>query len=409
MKNFGIPRSAMCIPVVLVIVNLACSGQKTPAAAASKAGATAKAAPSAAKDAAPKTKFKPFEVVDQQQGNLTVSRFAIPEDWKGTSRVVWNYRDFYSPVRINARLESPDGSSWMEFYPLEFFLWLDPMHDRTPIGPGSLGGIHHPNISLPEALGRYVVARNRGQMKGLRILGYRPVNDLPKVFSRAFKQGTPEGQGICMRVQYEMNGSPVDEEFYAFMPKLVTIPAGQGWAEYHHPMMLVHSIGAKSGKLESVRPLLGFMASSLEINPAWSERLQQVQKMQTDYYNRALAQGYAQIQAAGEMSRAISAQNDRFLQNIDSNLAASRARENAARSSYNSGSNDDFYKSTDNFDQYIRGTEHMQDQYGQVTDQDSSYSYHWTDGFGRYVHSNDQNFDPNQYLTGNYQQMTPAR
>ena len=34
---------------------------------------------------------------------------------------------------------------------------------------------------------------------------------------------------------------------------------------------------------------------------------------------------------------------------------------------------------------------------------------HWTDGFGRYVHTDDPNFDPNKYLNGNYQQMTPTR
>ena len=296
----------------------------------------------------------------------------------------------------------------MQLYPMEFFFWLDPRHDRWSIGPGQVGGIHHPNITLPEALGRYVVARNRGQMKDLRILGYRPVKDLPKAFSRALPQGAVEGEGICMRVQYLANGSPVDEEFFAFMPNLVTIPGGNGWAEYHRIMALVHSFGASDGKLESVRPLLGFMARSLEINPQWNERLQQVKKMQSDAFNRALARGYAQIQAAAQMSREISAQNDRFLQRIDAGLGDNRAAQTASRG-FASGSDDDFYKNSDNYDQYVRGTEHMQDQYGQLTDQYTDYNYHWTDGFGRFVHTDDPNLDPNRYLTGNYELMTPAR
>lgn len=168
------------------------------------------------------------------------------------------------------------------------------------------------------------------------------------------------------------------------------------------------SIGASEGKLGSVRSLLGFMATSLEINPQWSQRLLQIQKMQSDAYHRALARGYAQIQAAGQMSREISAQNDRFLQRIDAGLAANRAQQTASQG-FTSGSNDDFYKNSDNYDQYIRGTEHMQDQYGQVTDQYSDYSYHWTDGFGRFVHTEDPNLDPNRYLIGNYERMTPVR
>jgi len=50
----------------------------------------------------------------------------------------------------------------------------------------------------------------------------------------------------------------------------------------------------------------------------------------------------------------------------------------------------------------------MQDQYGAVTDQYTDYNYHWTDGFGRFVHTDDPNFDPNRYLKGAYEQMTPA-
>lgn len=50
----------------------------------------------------------------------------------------------------------------------------------------------------------------------------------------------------------------------------------------------------------------------------------------------------------------------------------------------------------------------MQDQNGAVSDQYTDYNYQWTDGYGRYVHSNDLNFDPNRYLNGSYEQMTPA-
>ena len=333
--------------------------------------APAKAAQPATSATALKTKFHPFEVMDEKQG-LVVSRVAAPQDWKTTSQVTWRYNDFYQPVYVSARLEAPDGSSWTEFYPAEFFVWLDRAHDRAPLGPGGIGGIHHPNITLPEAMVRYVIAPNRRNAKNLHILGYRPVNNLPKAFSHLNGASWPPGEGICMRVQYELDGSSVDEEFYAFMPQLVTIPsqnAQMPGAEYHRQMFLVHSLGAKSGKLESARPLLGFIATSVEPNPAWQKRYGEVQKMQTDYYNRAMAQGYANIRAAGERSRQISAQNDAFLQHIDAGLAASRAQSAAASSSYNASSNEEFYKNADAFDQGIRGTEHMQDQFGQVSDQ----------------------------------------
>ena len=355
-----------------------------------------------------KIKFRSYEVVDTKQGGLAVSRLAIPQDWKAISRVDWNYNDFVLPVRTHSRVEAPDGGSWIEFFPSSFFVWVSPQ-PRQPVK--SIGGINHPNITLPEALVRYVIAPNRHKAKNLRIVGTRPVNmpkAFPHAFSYMFSHGFRQGEGICMRVQYELDGSLVDEEFYGYMPAGDAIPSNNGplrLTEYHRALVMAHSMGAKSGKLESMRPLLGFIATSFEFNPVWLSRVGEIQKMQIDYYNRSMAKNYADIVAAGALSRAISAQNDDFIRKMDAN----RAQQNAAHSSFNSSSNHEFDKRTDSFDQYIRGTEHMQDQNGAVSDQYTNYNYHWADGSGNFVHTNDPNHDPNKYLNGNYQQMTPLR
>jgi hypothetical protein len=355
-----------------------------------------------------KGKFRTYEVIDQKQGGLVVSRLAVPQDWKTTSRVVWNYNDFYTPVHVSARTESADGSSWIEFFPAEVFVWLDPAHDHAPIGRGGMGGIHHPNITLPEAMVQYVIGPNRASAKNLKVLGYRPVKNMTQTFTKLFeKSQPPQGEGICLRVSYQLNGSPVDEEFYGFMPKVQAIATpGSRIMEYRRFLILAHSMGAKSGKLESVRPLLGFVATSIEPNPGWQERFAQVKKMQINYYDRVQAANRQEVAAAGQRSQQLTQQSNQFLAQIDANLAASRAQQ--AHASYSSSSNEEFYKRADDFDQNIRGTEHMVDQYGQVSDQENAYNYHWTDGFGTYVHTNDPNFDPNRYLNGSFEQMQPA-
>jgi hypothetical protein len=116
-------------------------------------------------------------------------------------------------------------------------------------------------------------------------------------------------------------------------------------------------MGAKSGKLESIRPLLGFIATSIEFNPAWMTRLGEAKQMQMDRYNQAMAQTYANIKAAGDRSRAISAQNDDFIRRMDATRAAqNRTQQNAPNSSFSADSNEEFYKRTDAFDQCLRGT-----------------------------------------------------
>jgi hypothetical protein len=360
--------------------------------------------------AGPKLAWAPYYEIDPQLGGMPVSRIAIPADWKGISRVAWSPDAYYMPVHDHIRVEAPDGGRWVEFYATEMFWWGDRSHD-----PGAWGGrdrsgaIHQANLRLPDALVRFVVAPNRRAARNLKVLGYRPVNGLPGTFPKVFPEGvSTRGAGICLRVQYEIGGKPVDEEFYAYMPPMDAIPAPPAGTEYHSYLMLVHSLGAKSGQLEAARPLLGFIATSREMNPAWRQKLRQIHQAAQQRAAQALAQGWASIERGRQLSAQAHASSEAFLARTDASLAQSRAQQDAARSGFNGSSSEAFERRTDGFDQYVRGTEHMKDPNGVVSDQYADYNYHWTDGFGRFVHTDDQGLDPNQSLNGNYQRMTPA-
>jgi hypothetical protein len=355
---------------------------------------------SKAAKAPPKIKFRVQEVVDAPQGGLVALRFAVPQDWKGGGRIEWHYDYLYTPMRGYARGQAPDGSAWIDFYPFELFYWLDPRWDNFKTGPNS-GGIHQRNITLREAVQRYVIARYRGRERNLRIVGARPVKNL----SQALGKPPVAGEGIDVRVRYTLGNDPVDEEFFAMMSPLVTIPyhGPQGTTyEYHRSLFYVHSLGAKNGKLESMRPLLGYIARSLETDKIWEKHRDAVMQQLAAAYDRNLAAGYAQIEAAGRRSRAISANNDAMIRSMDAQRAAANNRQS-------SGTQTDPYRATENFDQYIRGTERMEDSSGNVSEQSSMYNYHWTDGYGTVVHSNDATFDPNNHSNQTFEKMKPAR
>ena len=395
----------LTLTVAATLAVSGCAGQ-TPAAAQRNSPAAGSAARS---EAETQTQFQPYLVIDQQQGGLAMARFNIPQNWRGQSRVVWNYKAYYVPVTSRVRLEAPDGSSWVELHEMRMFVWFDPGMERQAREPwgqmGLSGAIHHPGVSPAEALLRYIIMPNRRNVKNAKVLGYRPVNNLPAIFPKLLKPG---GQGVCMRVQYELDGAPVDEEFYAYMPRPDAIP-GNGGTEYHSYLYMVHSFGAKSGKLESMRPLLGSIAASVRWNPAWSQRLNEVGRQLQQGVMQQTAATYEGIERAKQMSAQTHASNEAFLARSQANRAQSQAQEASRRASYNASPSQGAARGNDDFDQYLRGTEHMQDHYGVVSDQYTDYNYHWTDGFGRFAHSNDPNFDPNRVLNGNYQQMTPVR
>jgi hypothetical protein len=81
--------------------------------------ATAWAQPTAAAPA--QIQFRVHPIVDQQQGGLVLGTITVPQSWKVVSRVEWKYDDVSLPVRAMARAEAPDGSAWVEYFPVEIF------------------------------------------------------------------------------------------------------------------------------------------------------------------------------------------------------------------------------------------------------------------------------------------------
>ena len=111
-----------------------------------------------------------------------------------------------------------------------------------------------------------------------------------------------------------------------------------------------------------------------------------------------MQRGYAQIAAAAQLSRQISANNDAMLANIDRQLAQSRtATVGAGRSP------------EDKFSDYMRGVDTLDDPYYGSTQLSNTQQFHWTDGFGSYRNSNDVSYNPNQSEVGNWTPMRTSR
>jgi hypothetical protein len=161
------------------------------------------------------------------------------------------------------------------------------------------------------------------------------------------------------------------------------------------------SFRAARGSLDTHRALFQRMAASLRLNPRWEQLYQQVMQQLQARFDQFIQMGYAQIQAAGEASRAISAANDAWLSSFE------QQRQAQARSSASTGGSD--RSPNEGFSEYIRGVETMEDPYWGESQQDYNYRYHWTDGFGNYQHSNDAFFNPNIGSGQNWTMMEPRR
>jgi hypothetical protein len=349
--------------------------------------------------------FRVHPVIDQEHGGLVVGTMVVPAHWRVQSWVHWEYGSVDNPVRSMARAEAPDGSAWVEYFPVEIFYWLDPVRAPVAVGARTGGLIHAPHISLQDAVQHFVVTPYRGRMPNLQVVGTRPVRGLLE----AFRLPPSPGEAMAVRLRYALNGRLAEEDVYGMLGSGNRIPyAGpQGtWYESHRPLILAHGVGATDGRLDSMYPLLAFVATSLRVDPAWEAHRQHVLRLLAAEFKRLMDQGYQRIQAAGQLSRTISANNDAILSNMQAQRQAQAQRDAARRyaSNQSGGGNDEF-------SQYIRGTQRMNDPYWGTSEQSNQQRYHWTDSFGNYRSSNDPNFNPNVGAGGGptWQRMDPAR
>src|SRR6266851_8490664 len=80
--------------------------------------------------------------------------------------------------------------------------------------------------------------------------------------------------GIGVKITYDLNGKPVEEEFYAVHYSIdipYDGPQGRTW-QINWGLIGVHSFRAPAGTLDRRRPVFAAIAKSFRPNPTWEAR-----------------------------------------------------------------------------------------------------------------------------------------
>lgn len=342
-------------------------------------------------------KFALHTIVDRQQGGMTFVALMAPEKWQVTGEVRWKYEDVSSPVSAFVRVANPATPETVTFFPRAACYWLQGASAFNRPGTTALGQMNVQPLSPAEALRSAVLKLYRPGLADLQIVGTR---EMPAL-AAALKADPKSYKGVGLRVLYAENGQPIEEEFYA-LHYLVQIPydGPQGHSvQTNWGLDYVHSFKTTRGALDKRRGVMAYVVHSVRPNPQWRERAEGIQHYLNEQFNRNLAQGYANIDAAGRLSRQISANNDAMISSMERQRAAARATAPVA-----SGRS-----ANDKFSDYLRGVDTMDDPRTGTSQHSNKEQFHWTDGYGNYTHSNDGSFNPNLNSNITWQQMTPAR
>jgi hypothetical protein len=345
-------------------------------------------------------RFDTRQITDSQQGGMAVGVVSVPEKWRFNSQVIWNYAHHSNPVAISTSVENPANEEALFSFPALQLFCLRPISGYYQPGQ-NVGGLIFFEQQPPMQTLAMFVQRTRGGLPKFQIVGSK---DLPGLAAALRLTGSQNQSGVGVKVVYELNGKPVEEEFYA-VGYSVSIPydgpQGRTW-QINWGLNGLHSFRAPPGTLDKRRAVFAAMAKSFRPNPTWVQRKSAIDAYLAQEFNRQLQAGYNQIAAAAQLSRQISANNDAMIASIDRQLVASRSY---AGNSAGSQSR----TSAENFDDYIRGVDTVNDPYYGTSQHASTEQYHWTDGYGSYRNSNDASYDANRSEVGSWQLMQPAR
>ena len=327
-------------------------------------------------------RFKTFRVVDRPDmiGGEAMS-LLIPATWAGEGSVFWRLHPTM-PAGALIRIYNPGGLEAFEAWPAQPYSWGGMLAmTGFPEGSNYLGNeVRPPPANAFEYLERYVLPQVRAGVS-FRMVARA---EMPELADAIRAQNAAEGNYLPtevtaarVRIEYELNGNAVEEDFYCSLNKIF-LPGG------NMVIWIADQLGAmraEKGKLDDQAKILQTIVTSIRLNPQWLNRYQQLVEALVAYQNR-------QIANAGVLSRIIS--------QTHAEISESRQQAYEQRQAT-------MDRISDSYSQYQRGVdEYRNPDTGTHVELPSGYSHAWRGLNDEYIVTDNPNFNPNVELNGNW-------
>jgi len=309
------------------------------------------------------------EIVDKEGTGLVAFTYLLPSDWTVQDRLYWEKADATLPIRMKAIMQSGDGNMGVQIFP--------DVRAVYSTGPTGVSG-YPPPQDIVSGMKALIAQERKG--KNIQYVSQKIVNNA----SQNTAQGFQTYQAGVIRIEYDENGLSMEEEFYGIMNVTSAVmPGAYGnltsvvWA-----MNGLFACKAEKGKLEACRKIAETVTTSSTVTKPFLNRLLQIIQLLSD-------QVYAQIYAAGQISRVISQTNDQMIANIDASYKQTQAAAD---------------QSSNQFSDYMRGVDRYSDG-GSEIQLPSGYDHAWINDRGEYILTNTAGWDPGTDFSGNWKQL----
>jgi hypothetical protein len=336
-------------------------------------------------------------IIDKQNGGMVVSSFAHPSDWQAHSQVIWNMQHTTVPALVHAVTFNPNSMECFEFLPMEAFFWLENDYGTVPIGQNSRGQVRMPPRPAADALAGLVIPHLRSDRQDLRVTGVQPMQSLWQLFQ---DPPPPNGECVMARVEYEVQGRAIEEEFYGVYSWNQNMQINWGFGR-------LFCFRAERGQLDAARETFWQIAGSFQPNPQWGQVYDRTVQQLMAGFMVEIDATYARFERerqAGLANLAYNAQlRDQRNAQVEASIAQTR-REIGERSQTDMTPQERFGfglrdqtpihdpNSTD-------GNPHVMQGHAK---------YVWTDNQGHFHYTDDPMDNPNHHQSGHWVPATPV-
>jgi hypothetical protein len=248
-------------------------------------------------------------------------------------------------------------------------------------------------VDLHTAFTKVIIPQARSGVSGIRIVKANEVPELAKIAQGQPVQGVRSyAGGGKMRIEYQENGRPMEEEIYAAVSQFVTdLPGSAGAPGYfinYWYIDYVFSFKAERNRLDSQAKVFQTMVYSMKVNPRWFAKVVNVKEMMVQNIMRG-------IKATGRIGDMVA--------RAGSEMRESQMRDWERRQQAND-------RIIQNFTDHIRGVERFNDPFaGKEVELPSGYGRAFANNLGEYIVTDSPSYNPNIGSNLHWEELKPAR
>lgn len=313
-----------------------------------------------------------------------ICKVLVPAGWRVQGGPQWDFTRTANPCELSLTFTNPTGVERIATYPQSIYYWNGAGVPAR--GTMYLGARVEPPIEDPaQAIMTVIVPQHRRELRNAKVAGTQELPQLAKAVLAAAPPAPP-GIGVSVRAakvrfQYEVNGTPVDEDVYAALGVVVVPGRFINWE-----LEQVCSIRGPRGRLSELENIYTVIQKSSIPNLHWFNQYTQVCDRLKQMQQYAIDQAMVRSQIITQTQKEVSA----TIRGAYENRQASMDRISRARS------------------EATRGVTRYDIGGGESVELPTGYNHAWKGNNGQYIISSDPGFDPNRGSKDTWTEVFPT-